>query len=108
LLGLDLQNLLVCHDSEADALDEVILESNLELDELLDTLNQFNLVSMFTLAVALNHQLLGMGDDFQADKAALSICRLDLLDRRRQVAIVGEGSFSELGRLMTIVQGEAK
>lgn len=81
LLGLDLQNLLISHDSEADAVDEVILKSNLELDKLLDAFNQFNLVSMFTLAIALNHQLLSMRNEFQADKAALSVRCLDFLDR---------------------------
>lgn len=107
-LSFQLHKLPVGQDSEADALDVVIRQANLELDELLNTLNHFDLVCMLANTIALNHQLLGIGNEFQANEAFLPERRLNLLDRRVQVAAVGEGVSSELRRHGSIGKRKAE
>ena len=84
------------------------MQAHFDLHELLHAFDEFNFVRMFAFARALNHQLLRLGDEFEADQAPLPVRCLYPLEWRSQSAAVGECSGSKLGRRGSICHREAK
>ena len=103
-----LDQLLVGQDAKADALDEVIIQAHLDLHEFFHAFDKFDFVWMLAFASALNHQLLRLGDEFEADQAPLPVRCLDHFERWSQCTIVGESAASKLGRHGSISHGEAE
>ena len=107
-LSSHLLDFLSGQHSKADTLDEILRETDFELNKFLNAFNDLYFVWVLAFASSFNLQLLSFSVERETHDASLSIGHFNLLDWRSQFAVMSESSITELRGLSSIGLSKAK